>query len=271
MNLHSPKGFEAASAAAEFVKARRAATALPGYPGPIPTRLADSYACQDAAIDLWGDRIVGWKVGLISPEIASDPGVGRLAGPIFAKQVQRAGTGVADFPVFVGGFAAVEAEFVLRLGVHAPAGKTDWTQDAARELVEAMHFGIETAGSPLATINDLGPTVVASDFGNNAGLILGGEIEGWRERSLASLVAETQIDGAVVGRGDGASVPGGPFEALRFLLELQARRGRPLKAGDLISTGAATGIHVIVERQTAQARFGRDGTIRCRAVKAVGS
>ena len=34
-------------------------------------------------------------------------------------------------------------------------------------------MGVEMAGSPLATINELGPTVVAADFGNNNGLILG--------------------------------------------------------------------------------------------------
>jgi 2-keto-4-pentenoate hydratase len=272
VNLLSPKTLDPARIAAAFVEARLQARALPDFPGQIPERLADSYACQDAAISMWPDRVVGWKVGLIPNELPSDPGVGRLAGPLFARQVVTAWPGVlAEFPVFVGGFAAVEAEYVLRLGQDAPAGKTSWTPDEGRALVETMHIGVETAGSPLATINKLGPTVVVSDFGNNAGLVLGPEIPGWRERALESFTCRTFVAEELVGEGGALSLPGGPFEALKFLLEMSAQRGRPLKAGDLVSTGAATGIHEIAAGQSARADFGRDGTIECRAVKAAGS
>ena len=60
---------------------------------------------------------------------------------------------------------------------------------------------IETAGSPLATINHLGPTVVVSDFGNNAGLIVGPAIRDWRTRDPASLRCATFVDGEHVGSG----------------------------------------------------------------------
>jgi 2-keto-4-pentenoate hydratase len=272
VNRLSPKTFDPAQIAAAFVEARLRGKALDEFPGPIPQRLADSYACQDAAIALWPDRVVGWKVGLIPQELPSDPGVGRLAGPLFARQVLNAAPGeVVEFPVFDGGFAAVEAEYVLRLGHDAPAGKTEWTADEGRALVDTVHIGVETAGSPLAAINQLGPTVVVSDFGNNAGLILGPEIPGWRERSPDSFTCRTFVADQLAGEGGALALPGGPFEALKFLLELSARRGRPLKAGQLVSTGAATGIHDIAIGQTARAEFDGDGTIECRAVKAVGS
>jgi 2-keto-4-pentenoate hydratase len=268
----SPRTFDPAEIAAAFVEARLRARALGAFPGQMPRRLAESYACQDAAIALWPDRIVGWKVGLIPQELPSDPGVGRLAGPLFARQVLTASPGeVVDFPVFDGGFSAVEAEYVLRLGRDAPAGKVEWAVDEGYALVESMHIGVETAGSPLATINKLGPTVVVSDFGNNAGLILGPEIPNWRERPLGSFTCRTVVAGQLVGEGGAMSLPGGPFEALKFLLELSAHRGRPLKAGELVSTGAATGIHEIAAGQTARVEFDGDGTIDCRAVKAVGS
>ncbi|CAN5189413.1 2-keto-4-pentenoate hydratase [soil metagenome] len=269
MNRQSPHEFDAASIAAAFVEARLAAKPMDQFPGPIPANLTQSYLCQDTAIGLWPDVIAGWKIGKIAPELASDPGVGRLAGPIFSRLVLHARPGhVVDFPMIEGGFCAVEAEYVLRLGVDAPAGRTDWTRDDAIALVDAAFVGVETAASPLSGINALGPTVVAADFGNNAGLILGSEITDWREDWLESRTCQTEIDGALVGEGGALTIPGGPFEALRFLLELAARRGRPLKAGDLISTGAATGIHDIQIGQTAVASFGRDGIIECRAVKA---
>jgi 2-keto-4-pentenoate hydratase len=102
-------------------------------------------------------------------------------------------------------------------------------------------------------------------------LILGPEIADWQARPLDSFTCRTLVAGQLVGEGGALSLPGGPFEALKFLLEVCAKRGRPLKAGDLVSTGAATGIHEIVAGQGARAEFGRDGTIECRATKAVGS
>ncbi len=174
------------------------------------------------------------------------------------------------FPVFQGGFAAIEAEFVFALGADAPAAKLDWTLDEARALAGEMQIGIETAGSPLASINALGPTVVDSDFGNHAGLILGRRVPDWRARSDESLTCESFIDGQSVGKGAASDLPGGPIESLRFLLEHCAKRGRPLKAGMLISTGAATGIHDIAIGQRARVDFGTLGGIECVAAAAQG-
>jgi 2-keto-4-pentenoate hydratase len=255
----------AAYVAENFVKARRSATALPAFPGAAPPpELESAYACQEAAIGLWDDEIAGWKIGRIPPEYEVAYGQSRLAGPIFTRGVWPFAGAPVDFPVFVGGFAAVEAEYVLVVGRNAPADKRNWTLAEAREMVQFVRIGVETAGSPLATINALGPTVVVSDFGNNAGLILGPEVEGVDE----ALVFETFIEGVSQGRGKAADIPGGPFESLRFLLENTARRGRPLKAGQLVSTGAVTGIHDIRPGQTARVSFGRLGEITCRAMPA---
>ena len=272
MSAASPPGTDPAptAIAARFVQARRAGQALPGFPGAVPQDLAAGYACQDAAIALWPDRIAGWKVGYIAPDRRDGSGDDRLVGPIFSGAVwPQAAGGTEDVPVFVGGFAAVEAEYVFRLGADAPAGKTLWTADQALALVAALHIGIETAGSPLATINELGPSVVVSDFGNNAGLVLGPEIADWRRRPDSSLTCETFIDDRSVGRGGAASVPGGLGAALAFALGRCARRGQPLRAGMLVTTGAATGIHDILAGQQARISFGAAGELPCRAVPAL--
>jgi 2-keto-4-pentenoate hydratase len=119
----------------------------------------------------------------------------------------------------------------------------------------------------MSFINDMGPTVVASDFGNNFGLILGGEVSNWRGR-LTDLTARTEIEGKTVGEGRATSLPGGPMAGLTFLLSHLAQRERPLKAGQYVSSGAVTGVHDIVAGQTARLSFGGDGLIECRAVAA---
>jgi 2-keto-4-pentenoate hydratase len=255
-----------AAIARAFVEARREARALPDFPGVIPSDLASAYAIQDAAIQFYGDEIAGWKVGRIAPELQDRFGAERLAGPIFKPNVHSAAERVRA-PVFIGGFAAVEAEYLFRLDQDIPGDKLDWSYDEVAALEGDLMIGVEMAGSPLATINALGPAVVVSDFGNNASLIVGPPVRDWRSRSDA-LTCATLIDGEVVGRGGAASIPGGPLEAVRFLLENVARRGRPLRAGQLVSTGAATGIHDITAGRSARVDFGPDGVIELETVPA---
>ena len=262
---HSPS----AEIARAFVDARLQARALPGYPGAIPASMDDAYAIQDIALSLFPDQVVGWKVGLIASALHAQLGAERLAGPIFSRQLWTPAPGeTQSFPVFTGGFAAVEAEFIVRIGKDAPAGVTYWTVEDAIDLVGSLHVGIEFAGSPLATINDLGPTVVASDFGNNAGQILGPAIADWRDRTWPSMTVETQVNGKSVGAGSAANVPGGPLASLAFLAGCVARRGRPLKAGQIVTTGATTGIHEVAAGDEAFVSFAELGEFRCVAAVA---
>jgi 2-keto-4-pentenoate hydratase len=256
--------------AAAFVAARRAGRALSDFPGQIPADLVAAYACQDAAIALWPDAVAGWKVGYIAAAQRDGSGDPRLVGPIFRNAVwSDRPSEVLDIPVFVGGFAAVEAEYIFRLGQDVPEGKTEFSRDEALALVAALHVGVETAGSPLATINQLGPRVVVSDFGNNAGLILGPEIPDWTRVSASSLRCHCHIDGLPVGSGGAESVPDGLAASLAFALGRCARRGIRLRAGALVTTGAATGIHDIRVGQVARLDFEGIGSIQCRAVAAL--
>lgn len=251
-----------------FVAARRAGAALEGFPGTVPDDLVTAYRVQDLAIAQWPDRVVGWKVGYIAPERRDASGDERLLGPIFARHFWNATGGSMPIPVFVGGFGAVEAEYVLRLEADAPVDKLDWTPDEAAALPSTLFIGVEVASSPLATINQLGPRVVVSDFGNNNGLLLGAEIADWTSLDEAQLLAETFIDGASVGSGGAERLPGGLRTAFAFALSRSARRGRPLKAGEYIATGNATGIHDIAAGQRARVVFQDHGTLDCHAVPA---
>lgn len=272
MSVHTADPAEAYpydSVAERFVRARRAATPLPDFPGVLPDELATSYRIQDAALTLWDDEVVGWKVGRVPPEHEPRLKAPRIFGPVFSRALWHVRPGeITPFPVFVGGFAAVEAEYVARIAHDAPAHKFDWSKEEAADLIGAMHIGMEPAGSPLASINVLGPTAVVADFGNNAGLMVGQEIPGWRERPIEDLRCETLIAGQVVGSGGAFVLPGGPIESVRLLAENLARRGRPLKRGMYICTGAAAGIHDIVAGQEGAVRFDGYGEIRCKAVAA---
>lgn len=261
--------FDPASVARQFVEARLAARPLAGFPGALPADMGQGYLVQEQAIGLWPDRVVGWKVGRIPLDLQAELRAERVNGPIFARHVWTAHPAAPTaLPVIPGGFAAVEAEYIYRMGRDAPAGKLDWTPQEALELVDEMLVGVEFAGSPLATINVLGPRVVACDFGNNAALILGAVVPGWRERPDGIPPCHAWVEGRLVGEGSTASIPGGPPASLAFLLSAVAARGRPLKAGQYVTTGAASGIHDIEAGQSARITFGDLQEIACIAVPA---
>jgi 2-keto-4-pentenoate hydratase len=251
--------------AEQFVRARLAGQSLPQYPGKVPNTLADAYRCQDYAIDRWPDAVVGWKVARIGAAWSKQYPEERLVGPVFQRNLHWARSGdVVDFPVFESGFAAVEAEIVLRVNEDAPAHKKAWSIDEAAELVRSFHLGVETAGSPLATLNDHGPGAIISDFGNNWGVVVGASVGEWR--SIEEIIALTFIDEALCGRGT-AFIRQGALGALAFALGKCAERGRPLRAGDVISTGAITGVHDIKIGQQSRHVFEGCGAIECRAVR----
>ncbi len=250
--------------AKSFVEARRAARALPDYPGAVPARLVESYTIQEKAIALYDRPIVGWKIGRVAPDKQAEHNTERLCGPIFAPSLKTYAGEALTLPVYEGGFAAVEAEYVFRVDHDADPEKTEYTEEEALRLIDAVFAGIEMAGSPLATINKLGPTVVASDFGNNFGLILSvqlGEFDSdatehaLSPEAVAGFKAVTEIDGKVVGEGGLFTMPGGPLKAIAWLAGFLAQRGRPLLKGQYISSGATTGIHDIEAGSTSVVRF----------------
>ncbi len=246
-----------------FLCARRSAEGLAEYPGEFPRSLADAYRIQDRAIAAWGRPVIGWKVGRILPPLSDQFGVDRLAGPIFASQIAAANGHEPEMPVFGRGFAAGEAEFLLRIGRTPPAGQDRFTLEEAADLIDAVHVGIEIASSPLGSINQLGPIAVISDFGNNNGLVIGAEIPDWRSSGFEQWEVSTLIDGIEAGTGRAASFPNGAIGSARFLFELMASRGIALLPGQWISSGAVSGVHDAAPGQRVEVLFGTEFRIAC--------
>jgi 2-keto-4-pentenoate hydratase len=254
---------EAAEIAGRFLSARRAAAGLADYPGDFPESLEQAYAIQDEAIAACGKPVIGWKVGRVLPPSSDQFGTDRLAGPIFMSRHSTGDGKAPDMPAFAEGFAAGEAEFLLRIGATPPAGKTSFTLEEAAELIDAVHVGIEVASSPLGAINDLGPIAVVSDFGNNNGLVIGSEIADWRSSGFEDWLVATRIDGVEIGTGRASAFPNGAIGSARFLFELMARRGIALQPGQWISSGAVTGVHDAKPGQKVEAIFADGYAVSC--------
>ncbi|WP_088308554.1 2-keto-4-pentenoate hydratase [Novosphingobium sp. B 225] len=262
-NLGASLSEQALAVAQAFVQARRDARVLESYPGERPSDLSLAYRIQDRAIVLDGRGVVGWKVGKINPPDDMRLGCNRLAGPIFADTVMPAGPGaIPEMPIFAGSFAAAEAELLLHL---APGwdGALPHDDGATRSLLDDIRLGIEIASSPYPGINADGPTVTASDFGNNAGLVIGPQLASWQDLDLCTILVRTEIDGEVVGESTAATMLDGPYGAVRFLLANLTERGFDLSEGLWVSTGAITGVHSVKPGQRVTATFGEHGALTC--------
>jgi 2-keto-4-pentenoate hydratase len=253
---------DAAAIAGRFLAARRTAEGLSDYPGAMPSTLGQAYAVQDEAIRAWGRPAIGWKVGRILPPLSERFGTDRLAGPIFHCEEVGSDAAAPAMPVFANGFAAAEAEFLLRIG-QVPPGKRRFSLEETAALIERVHIGIEIASSPLRSINEIGPIAVVSDFGNNNGMVVGAEIPDWRESDFDEWTVTTLIDGIEVGQGRAAAFPDGAVGAARFLFELMAERRTELRPGQWISSGAVTGVHDARAGQRIEARFGSGYAVNC--------
>lgn len=259
---------QAEDVAMAFVSARREARALKSYPGAAPLELQAAYNIQDRAIMIDGRPVIGWKVGRINPPLDGQLGANRLSGPIFADSVIDAADGdVPDMPVFEGGFAAGEAEILLHVSAGF-AGAVPTDDEGTKALLDEVRLGIEIASSPYPGINTDGPPVTVSDFGNNAGLVKGAVLDGWRELDLCAIAVSSEIDGKVVGTGTAADMLDGPYGAVRFLLANLIERGIDVAGGLWVSTGAITGVHEIGVGQSFRAVFEGCGDVRCRVVAA---
>jgi 2-keto-4-pentenoate hydratase len=247
-----------------FVEARKAGRSLAAYPGERPHDLAEAYRIQDTALALWQPRpIGGWKVGRINAPDDARLGADRLAGPIFADTIVDGTEGEPVLPVFADGFAAGEAELLLRLRV-PPTSQVPRNSAETLAWIDDVRIGLEIASSPYPGINADGACVTVSDHGNNAGLVLGSPVTRERWSELRAIEVETRVGDEVVGRASVATMLDGPLGAVRFLLGNLAERGIEPQAGSWVSSGAITGVHPIKPGDRLAARFIGIGEISCR-------
>jgi 2-keto-4-pentenoate hydratase len=230
--------------AQRFVEARLAHKGLTEYPGPMPETLDTAYQIQNHAIGLWDDEVVAWKVGGVPGDLQEKYGAKRLAGPVFKSNVTYTeNAGHTNMPIFVEGYAAIEAEFVLQLNDCNDLPKGDLSLEQVNDAVKRAFIGVEIASSPLTIINDIGPIGPISDFGNNHGLIIGPELIENTRGDLSRFEVKMIINDEHIGTTTCPPGLDGPLGAVKFLLEHLRKHDITIPEDTYVSTGAITGVH----------------------------
>ena len=89
-----------------------------------------------------------------------------------------------------------------------------------------------------ADYSDLYFLGVVADNAWNAGIVLGPEITDWHDIDLATAQGAMVINGQKAGEGIGGDVMGHPLEALAWLANTLAVRGKTLSQGKIVMTGS---------------------------------
>lgn len=215
--------------------------ALPPLPAPLrPADEPAGYALQDRVHALLtadgSGPVVGHKIGCTTKVMQAFLGIANpCAGGVFESTVHLSPARIAHAEfVRVG----VECEIVVRLDRDLPCANAPFTRAGVAAAVSALMAGMEIVDERYTDFKTLGtPTLIADDF-FDAGCVIGAPLTDWQALDLATLTGTTAINGIEVGRGRGADVMGHPFEALAWLANTLALRGRSLSAGDFVFTGS---------------------------------
>jgi len=105
-----------------------------------------------------------------------------------------------------------------------------------------------------------GRLLTTADGGVNIALARG-PWTGFSGQDLREHPVTMTINGEQRGAGTGSRALGGPLNVLLWLVNHQSGRGKGLKAGEIASTGACTGLDSVHPGDVARADFGTLGTV----------
>jgi 2-keto-4-pentenoate hydratase len=204
--------------------------------GLDPVDADGAYAVQTINTRFWeaqGRRIVGRKAGLTAKAVQTQLGVDQPDFGVLFDDMAVADGGMLDPARALQPKAEAEIAFVL--------GKDlldhDTTPEMVADAVATVHAAIEIVDSRIADWKITFADTVA-DNGSSAFFVLARDGKPLAGLDLFTCGMVMEINGAVVSLGAGAAALGHPLNAAAWLARTLARRGEPLKAGDILLAGA---------------------------------
>jgi len=244
--MHS-KGHAAIEQAAKLLeKAHR--SQHPTATGGVELRTEkEAYRVQDEVFaQLWpGKRPAAWKAG--GPSDKVEP----TAAPIAPTRVLLS---PASVPAASMNMVGVEAEVAFRFAKDLPLRTRPYSERSIAAAIGEVLVAIELCDTRLADWKQTSGLWKLADMQNNSGLVVGGGTKEWQKIDFLQQEVEFRIGTRVV-KAKGAHSYGNPVRLLPWLVKHCSKRGHGLHAGDIVTTGAWTGLEVAKAGDDVTARF----------------
>lgn len=211
-----------------LVEARSGAPIVNLPPELAPATIADAYAIQDATLDRLGGS-GGWKV---APAVEGDPRCSALLASAFHQSGVTLEVPAHGFEI------EVETAFVFGRDVSAEEARDPVLVEAA---IETVHLAVELISSRYVDRKAVPVFTAIADLQNNGGVILGEGIRNWRQMDLEQLALDLEIDGTPQPLQRKNASFDQTLPALLWLCSHAASRGRGIRKGDVVITGARLG------------------------------
>ncbi|MFM6848831.1 MAG: 2-keto-4-pentenoate hydratase [Terrabacter sp.] len=226
------------------------------------TDLALAYAVQHELAQRRagaGARVVGRKIGLTSPAVQAQLGVdqpdfGVLFDDMDVSAHDRIATSVLLQP-------RAEAEVAFVLGADLDADDLD--VEAVRAAVDHAAAAIEIVDSRVAGW-DIRITDTIADNGSSGMFVLGERRLKLDEFEPVDVQMQMYADDELVSEGNGAACLGDPLEALLWLARTAQHVGDPLRAGQVVLSGALGPMRPVTPGQVVRAELSSLGSVTAR-------
>ena len=240
--------------AARIIRAHRTRETFDVPAGDAPASTDEAYAVQDSVAEvLWrqaGDAICAWKTG--GPNAEATP----VAAPIPQSKLFRSPVALQgkDFNVI-----GIEAELAYSLAHDLPPRATPYTEADVVAAIDSIHAAIEVCDSRLRNWRTADPLSKLADNQMNGALVVGDGLGDWQRVRPERQSVTVEVDGETWGEAAGSHPYGNPLRLLPWLANHCAAR-----CGDIITTGAWTGMHLVAPGAVVIAGFPNIGEVRVR-------
>lgn len=194
-----------------------------------------AYRIQSRNIDALlrsGRTVVGRKIGLTSPAVQKQMGVDRPDFGVLLDDFDVSRDAEVDSGRLLQPRIEAEIAFVLSSDIDEPI-----TAENAPSFVDQVFASFEIVDSRVAGW-DISLADTVADNASSGLYVLGDSISRGAAPDLTEVTMTMTADGVQVSSGKGSDCLGSPWEALAWLANTSLSYGSPLRAGEVILSGA---------------------------------